>query len=154
MTPRRVTTDRPDTNVDPTHEQRIEDNVPALPWTSRTDPDPSTTYVVMGSRLPLRGYRFIPRFLAHSMKIRRQLAQSDGLVGYALNAKLAQKEFWTVSAWESREHLDRFSAAAPHADIIRTRPDRMRQSAFVFWTCHGRDLPVEWRVVAEHLAAG
>jgi heme-degrading monooxygenase HmoA len=127
--------------------------MPALPWTSRTEPDPEATYVVMGSRLPLRGYRFIPRFLAHSMKIRRQLASARGLIGYALNARITHKEFWTVSVWETRDELDRFAAADPHATIIRTKPERMAESKFVFWGCHGRDLPVGWDVVAEHLDA-
>jgi hypothetical protein len=36
--------------------------MPALPWTSRREPEPGATYVVMGSMLPLRGDRFIPRF--------------------------------------------------------------------------------------------
>ena len=125
--------------------------MPALPWTARTAPDPDATYVVMGSRLPLRGYRFVPRFLAHSMKIRRQLATADGLIGYALNARLVQKEFWTVSVWQSREELEHFAAADPHATIIRTKPERMAQSKFVFWTCTGRDVPIGWGVVAEHL---
>lgn len=125
--------------------------MPALPWTSRTTPDPEATYVVMGSRLPLRGYRYIPRFLAHSMKIRRQLAGADGLVGYALNARLVHKEFWTVSVWESRDHLERFAKADPHAGIIRTKPERMAESKFVFWTCHGADTPVGWDTVAAHL---
>jgi hypothetical protein len=125
--------------------------MPALPWTSRTTPDPDATYVVMGSRLPLRGYRFVPRFLAHSMRIRRQLAGADGLIGYALNARLSHKEFWTVSVWQSRDELERFAAANPHAEIIRTKPERMGQSKFVFWTCVGHDVPIGWDVVAEHL---
>ena len=95
---------------------------PPCPWTSRMTPDPGATYVVMGSRLPLRGYRFVPRFLAHSMRIRRQLAGADGLIGYALNARLTHKEFWTVSVWQSRDELERFAAANPHAEIIRTNP--------------------------------
>ena len=127
--------------------------MPALPWTSRSTPDPQATYVVMGSRLPLRGYRFIPRFMAHSMKIRRQLATAEGLIGYALNARLAHKEFWTVSVWQARDDLDRFAAANPHATIIRTKPERMRQSTFVCWTCQGRDVPVPWPAVAERLDA-
>jgi heme-degrading monooxygenase HmoA len=125
--------------------------MPALPWTSRTTPDPDAAYVVMGSRLPLRGYRFVPRFLAHSMRIRRQLARADGLIGYALNARLTHKEFWTVSVWQSRDELERFAAANPHAEIIRTKPERMGQSKFVFWTCVGHDVPIGWDVVAEHL---
>jgi hypothetical protein len=127
--------------------------MPALAWTSRSTPDPQATYVVMGSRLPLRGYRFIPRFLAHSMKIRRQLATAEGLIGYALNARLVHKEFWTVSVWQERDDLERFAAANPHATIIRTKPERMAQSKFVFWTCEGRDVPIAWPAVAKHLSA-
>ena len=126
--------------------------MPALPWTTIHPAEPDRTYTVMASRLPLRGYRFIPRFMGQTMKIRRQLAAADGLVGYALDAKLTRKEFWTVSVWESREHLDRFAAADPHASIIRTKPQRMRPTKFVFWACEAADVPVPWSVVAEHLA--
>ena len=125
--------------------------MPALPWTTRTTPDPEATYVVMGSKLPLRGYRFIPRFLAHSMKIRRQLSRAEGLVGYALNARLTHKEFWTVSMWDSRDELQRFADTDPHAWIIRTKTRRMGQSKFVFWTCQGGETPIRWDTVAEHL---
>ena len=90
--------------------------MPALPWTSRATPHPDATYVVMGTYLPLRGYRFIPRFLADTMKVRRQLARADGLVGYALDAHLLRKEFFTVSVWESREAVERFAPGrAPHS---------------------------------------
>jgi hypothetical protein len=127
--------------------------LPALPWTTRTDPDPDATYVVMGSRLPLRGFRFVPRFLVHTMKIRRQLAVAEGLIGYALNARLLQKEFWTVSVWRSRDDLERFATADPHARIIRTKHQRMAPTTFVFWTCTGADIPVAWEVVAARLRA-
>ena len=127
--------------------------MPALPWTSRTTPDPEATYVVMGSRLPLRGYRFIPRFLAHTLRIRRQLADAEGLVGYSLNARLLHKEFWTVSVWTSKDDLERFARTDPHAHIIRTRTERMGRSKFVFWSCRGSETPVAWDTVAEHLTA-
>ena len=127
--------------------------MPALPWTTRTAPDPDTTYVVMGSRLPLQGFRFVPRFMAHTMKIRRQLASAEGLIGYALNARLTQKEFWTVSVWRSRDDLERFAEADPHARIIRTKRERMAPTTFVFWTCAGRDVPVAWDVVTTRLRA-
>ena len=125
--------------------------MPALPWITRTPADPETTYVVMGSRLPLRGFRFVPRFLAHAMKIRRQLAGAEGLLGYALNARLAKKEFWTVSVWRSRDDLERFAAADPHSRIVRTKRERMAPTTFVFWTCTGADIPVGWEEVAARL---
>ena len=127
--------------------------MPALPWTARTTPDPDRTYTVMASRLALRAYRYVPRFLTQAMTIRRQLAQADGLVGYALDARLRHKEFLTVSVWESKDALERFARADPHAGIIRTKPQRMGGSRFVFWTCRGGDVPVRWDEVASRLHA-
>jgi hypothetical protein len=127
--------------------------MPALPWTARAQPEPDRGYVVMGSRLPLRGYRFIPRFLAQSLKVRRQLARANGLIGYALNARLVHKEFWTVSVWRSKDDLEQFAGADPHATVIGTKPARMGTSRFVFWTCTGADVPIRWDDVAQHLDA-
>ena len=124
-----------------------------MPWTARTAPDPDTTYVVMGTFLPLRGYRYIPRFLADSMKVRRQLAQTDGLIGYALDAKIGRKEFFTVSAWESREALERFSKSEPHAAVARVKPKRMGPSKFRTWSAAGAEVPVGWDAVRAHLAS-
>jgi hypothetical protein len=127
--------------------------MPALPWTARSAPARDATYVVMGTYLPLRGYRFIPRFLAETMKIRRQLAGADGLVGYALDAHPLRKEFFTVSVWESREALERFARAEPHASITRTTPKRMGRSKFRTWSATGGDVPVGWDAVRTHLAS-
>jgi heme-degrading monooxygenase HmoA len=127
--------------------------VPATPWTARTTPDSDATYVVMGTYLPLRGYRYIPRFLADSMKVRRQLAGTDGLIGYALDAKIGRKEFLTVSVWENREALDRFSKEEPHAAITRDKPKRMGPSKFRTWEATGAEVPVGWDAVRLHLAS-
>ena len=59
----------------------------------------------------------------------------------------------TLAALGGAEIGRRFAAADPHATIIRTKPERMAESKFVFWSCQGRDLPVGWGVVAEHLDA-
>jgi heme-degrading monooxygenase HmoA len=87
------------------------------------------------------------------MKIRRQLATADGLIGYTLNARLTRKEFWTVSVWRTKDDLERFASADPHVTISRTKHERTGQSQFVFWTCRGDDLPIGWSLVAEHLEA-
>jgi hypothetical protein len=41
--------------------------------------------------------------------IRRQLAHAKGLVGFALDAELGKKTFWTFSVWETQEDLDAFA---------------------------------------------
>jgi hypothetical protein len=74
--------------------------MPALPWTTISSPDRAGEYVAMASRLPLARYRDLPGFLRATMLIRAQLARASGLIGYTLDAHLARKTFWTVSAWD------------------------------------------------------
>jgi heme-degrading monooxygenase HmoA len=125
--------------------------MPPLPWTKIRQPDPEATYLVMATHLPLTGYRFIPKFLRQTMQIRRQLATSDGLIGYSLDAKLLKRQFRTVSVWESREAAQAFARAEPHATVMRTDPERMGDTRFRTWEVAGRDLPVSWRDAAAHL---
>ena len=118
--------------------------MPALPWVQLHEADPDREYVVMASRLPLRAHWFVPGFLRDTMRIRRQLAQADGLVGYALNAQLARKTFWTFSVWRDRTSLDAFAREEPHRSIMgRLRP-RMGESRFELFTLQGSEIPTTW----------
>ena len=126
--------------------------MPALPWIRFIPPDPGREYVVMASRLPLAWYRDIPVFLRAAMAIRTQLAQADGLVGYALDAQLGRKTFWTVSAWDGQADLDAFSRADPHRSRVSTIRPRMRPTTFTFWTAPGADLPISWAEVRRRIA--
>jgi hypothetical protein len=98
----------------------------------------------MASRLPLKHHRSIPRFLRDTLAIRRQLASADGMVGYALDAELARKTFWTFSVWEDQASLDAFASSDPHRAIIgRLRP-LMGPTRFEFFQVPGSDLPLTW----------
>ena len=121
--------------------------MPALPWTTISPPDRAREYVVMASRLPLSRYRDMPGFLRAATLIRAQLARTDGLIGYTLDAHLAQKTFWTVSAWDSRDALDAFSRTDPHRGRVRVIRPRMRPTTFTYWTVSGADLPSAWAEV-------
>jgi len=127
--------------------------MPALPWTTISSPDRAGEYVVMASRLPLARYRDLPGFLRATMLIRAQLARASGLTGYALDAHLARKTFWTVSAWDSRDALDAFSRADPHRSRVRVIRPRMQPTTFTYWTVSGADLPVAWAEVRRRVAA-
>jgi hypothetical protein len=126
--------------------------MPALPWKTFSPPDPARDYVVMASQLPLARYRDLPAFLSATMAIRAQLARASGLVGYALDAHLAQKTFWTVSAWDSQDALNAFSRADPHRRRVGVIRPRMRPTTFTFWTVSGADLPVSWTEARRHIA--
>src|SRR5262249_49050214 len=118
--------------------------MPALPWTQRQEVDPTREYVAMASRLPLKRRRSIPGFLRDALAIRRQLARADGLVGYALDAELARKTFWTFSVWQDQASLDAFASADPHAAIIARLRPLMGQTRFEFFQIPGSRLPLTW----------
>lgn len=118
--------------------------MPALPWVKRQAVDPDRTYVAMASRLPLARHRSIPGFLRDTLTIRRQLAHAHGLVGYALDAELGRRTFWTFSVWEDRASLDAFAASDPHRAITRRLQPLMGQTRFEFFPIRGSELPLTW----------
>jgi hypothetical protein len=83
--------------------------------------------------------------------VRRQLAQSDGLVGYSLNANVTRKTFLTVSAWTDQASLDAFARAMPHAGIARRLQPHMEPTTFRSRTAPGSAIPISWREVEAHL---
>jgi hypothetical protein len=119
--------------------------MPALPWVKREAIDPSGTYVVMASLLPLQHHRSVPGFLRDVLVIRRQLALADGLVGYGLDAELTKKTFWTFSIWRTREHLDSFARSDPHNRIIGALRPLMGDSRFEFLSIAGDKIPRTWQ---------
>ena|SRR5215475_387298 len=127
--------------------------MPALPWVYRTRPPADRDCVMMASRLPLQGYRYLPAFMRATMKIRRQLATADGLIGYALDAHPLAKTFWTLSAWESRAALDAFSRADPHRGQTDAIRPHMRPTTFVFWDARVGDLPGDWAEARRRVTA-
>src|ERR1700756_40618 len=93
--------------------------IPALPWTPRQAVDTGRASLGRAARVPLKRRRSILGFLRDALAIRRQLARAHGMVGYALDAELARKTFWTFSVWEDQASLDAFAASDPHRAITR-----------------------------------
>ncbi|MBX0297066.1 hypothetical protein [Haloarcula nitratireducens] len=111
-------------------------------WQSFIEPDPEAELQgVVGYLHPSR-YRTVPKVLWHTRAIETQLAESDGLVGYALRAKLAQKKFWAVAAWESDESLQNFVESNPHAEIRITLKREMHESWFQRFGVSGEEVPL------------
>jgi hypothetical protein len=118
--------------------------MPAFPWSERQAIDPDREYVAMSSCLPLSRHRSIPGFLRDTLAIRRQLAQAPGLVGYALDAELLAKTFWTFSVWEDRASLDAFAWSDPHRRIMKRLRPHMGETRFEFFSIPGPKLPMTW----------
>ena len=118
--------------------------MPPSPWKKGTTVDPDTEVTVMATYLLLRRHRSIPRFVVWAFRIRRQLAHTEGMVGFSMDANLRTKQFWTASAWTTKPALGRFNRTDPHAGAVaRIRP-LMAQTVFVDWTAKAGDVPVDW----------
>ena len=66
---------------------------------------PGREYLALLSYLPLKRYRTIPRFLGYARRVEVQLAETAGVIGYALRARFTKRDFLTLSVWESEEAL-------------------------------------------------
>lgn len=79
--------------------------VPALPWKSLAAPESGRGYLAMLSYLPLNKWRALPKFMkGYTAQIRRQLVDSEGLVGYSLDANVPARKFWTLSVCGKTEN--------------------------------------------------
>jgi quinol monooxygenase YgiN len=89
------------------------------PWQSYSCAAPERDYVALVSYLPLNSAWSLPRLIVYSTRIQRQLRTSSGLIGYSLRARLAAKQFWTLSVWEDGAALQAFVAEPPHVAVMK-----------------------------------
>lgn len=130
-----------------------------LPWTSPRIAGQAADcacqdddVVVMASRFDLQSYRDVPRFLLAALRIRRQMITAPGCLGVSLIAKPLQKRFYTLSAWRSREALDKAVQRQPHATTMTRFRSRMAASLFAVWAQNAAKLPPGWPDAINRLA--
>jgi nitrite reductase/ring-hydroxylating ferredoxin subunit len=119
--------------------------LPALPWTSFTEAEVDKEYAALLSRLPLATFRAMPKFFRFVFGIRRQLAESEGLIGYSLDAHPLAKEFWTLSVWEDKDSLWRFVQKMPHSKAMQNLLPHMKQTEFFHFEVKGSSVPPDWQ---------
>ncbi|TQR85958.1 DUF3291 domain-containing protein [Mycobacterium hodleri] len=109
--------------------------MPTLPWAiPRPRPALTTNPTVMASKFQLQDRRDVPAFFLAALRIRRQMLNSPGALGVSLIAKPLKGTFFTLSAWESREHLEAAVVGHPHVETMKRFSPRTAQSLFAFWT--------------------
>lgn len=97
-------------------------------------PDESDVAVLMASRLELRRWRDLPRFLVASLRLRRRLGRTPGAMWLRLGAQPWARTFWTMSAWSSHEDLRRFVDDDLHRRVMADFGPVMAGSTFATWT--------------------
>src|SRR4029434_8576046 len=118
--------------------------MPAKPWVTLRPPDPEREYLVLLTALPLQRVRDLGAFLLYTWRILGQLRRTPGVLGYALWARLLQRQFWTLSAWEDETALQQFVVAPPHSHITQALHEKMGQTRFVRWRLRGAEFPPPW----------
>jgi len=87
----------------------------------------------------------MPKFFRFVFGIRRQLAESEGLIGYSLDAHPLAKEFWTLSVWEDKDSLWRFVQKMPHSKAMQNLLPHMKQTEFFHFEVKGSSVPPDWQ---------
>jgi len=127
--------------------------MPASPWRAFGSPDPDGDLVALLSYLPLKSYwRIFPLFF-YMRQIVKQLAQSNGLLGYALLAHPFSKRFFTLSAWQNDAALRAFVQHPPHLNVMTALAPHMDKTHFLRWTVKGSALPLHWDDALRRFAA-
>jgi nitrite reductase/ring-hydroxylating ferredoxin subunit len=119
--------------------------VPALPWKSFATPESDREYPALLSHLPLKTFGAMPKFFRFVFAIQRQLAESEGLIGYSLDAHPLAKEFWTLSVWEDKDSLWRFVHRLPHSRAMKDLLPHMRETGFFHFEVNGSSVPPDWQ---------
>ena len=108
-------------------------------------------YVVMASHLPLTRWSSTVRFFRGVGAVRKQLASTEGLVGYTLRARPLRRDYWTLSVWQDEGALRAFMRTPPHVGLMSSLKPVMGQTAFVQWTITAADGRPTWPVALERL---
>jgi quinol monooxygenase YgiN len=114
---------------------------------------PDREYLVMASHLPLRTITATPRFFRAVAAIRKQLRDTEGLVGYTLRARPVARDYWTLSVWRDRTALEQFMRAPPHVSIMGSVKPFMGATTFIQWEIAGARGRPDWNEALQRLAA-
>jgi len=123
-------------------------------WKWLASMSPEHDYLAMASYLPLKRFRTIPRFLAFTREIQKQLRESKGLVGYSLRVKFLRRDFWTLSVWESEQDLTQFVQKIPHGKVMVALKPHMAETKFVQWKLEGSTVRPSWEEAFKRLQVG
>jgi hypothetical protein len=107
----------------------------------------------MASHLPLLKISSTVRFFRGVSAIRKQLARTEGLIGYTLRAKPFSRDYWTLSVWEDRDALRRFMGTAPHVELMDSLRPIMGATRFVQWDITAVDGRPTWTEAMKRLAS-
>ena len=121
-------------------------------WKWSAPLEPEREYLVLASSIPPRSRRSTWRLFRGASTVRRQLAVSDGVIGFALLARPLAKQYATLSVWRDEEALTAFASSEPHRGLMTSLRPEMEPTKFVRWTIRGADGRPSWADALQRLS--
>jgi hypothetical protein len=121
-------------------------------WKWSTPLQPEREYLVLASSIPPKSRRSTWRLFRGARAVRKQLGDTDGLIGFALLARPLRKEYATLSVWTGEDALASFADTNPHRALMRTLSLDMGPTKFERWTIRGSGGRPSWNDALSRLA--
>jgi hypothetical protein len=107
--------------------------------------EPDREYLVLASSIPPRSRSSTRALFSGARAVRKQLAKTEGVIGFSLLARPFRKQYATLSVWEDESALAAFADQTPHRELMASLSPAMDATKFVRWTTSGSDGRPSWR---------
>ncbi len=107
--------------------------------------------VVSVTRLRIRSWRFMPRFVIHTLGTTRQVRGSDGFLGGALLPD-RRRAFWTMTLWDDDAAMKRYMTSGAHLRAMPLLLDWCDEASVVRWT-QDTAVPPDWHEADRRMRA-
>ena len=107
------------------------------PWKSVKALEPDREYTVLASSIPPLSRSSTRRLFNGASAVRKQLAQTEGVVGFSLLARPLRRQYATLSIWVDERALAEFADTSPHRELMTNLSPEMGATKFVRWTISG-----------------
>lgn len=122
------------------------------PWQTIRPLEPEHDYVVLASSIPARRMVSTARLVRGASAVRKQLAGTEGVVGFSLLARPLSKQYATLSVWVDEPALEAFAGGSPHHELMADLAPEMGTTKFVRWTIVASDGWPSWSEALKRLA--
>jgi hypothetical protein len=114
------------------------------PWKSCGSLDADEEYLVLASSIPPKSMSSTWSMFTGSRIVRKQLLETDGVIGFSMLAQPFRKHYATLSVWRDDAALDAFARTHPHGRLMAELAPAMDEPKFVRWTIRGSDGRPSW----------
>jgi heme-degrading monooxygenase HmoA len=113
-----------------------------IPWKQGPGRGPSA--VVAMTCTNFERFRDMPGAALAALRLRRAFPSTQGAIGLSLALQPLARRSWSISAWETEEHLRRFLGSPAHVAIVRQYRSNVHVSSTIS-TVERFQLKTAWR---------